>query len=247
MTDLLPVFPIFKNPALAHYGFELAAFFIGIQLYYVRKQKIVDPISDDHRLWILIGAMLGAFIGSRAIAILENPQTMAQLSWLEMYGSKTVAGGLLGGLFGVELIKKKLKVQVASGDVYVVPIIAALLIGRIGCFLSGLAEPTYGLATTFFTGINLGDGIRRHPVSLYEMAYLVLLLMVFRRIRKIILPNGDRFKLFMVLYFAYRFFIEFLKPYHPLFLQMSSIHLSALFIFIYYHRFIGRCLNRFLT
>ncbi len=48
------------------------------------------------------------------------------------------------------------------------------------------------------------------------------------------------FKLFMVLYFAFRFGVEFLKPYHPIFLGLSSIHWSALFIFPYYYKFIMR-------
>jgi prolipoprotein diacylglyceryltransferase len=107
----------------------------------------------------------------------------------------------------------------------------------------GIAEATYGIETTFFTGMNLGDGKLRHPVALYEMIYMVLLFFLFRRIKNVDLVNGDRFKLFMVLYFLYRFFVEFIKPYQPLFLYLSSIQWSALFIFVYYYKFIDRILT----
>jgi prolipoprotein diacylglyceryltransferase len=238
-------FSFAQNILGVHYFFETLAFFIGIRVYYYHKKKIHDPISSMNRLWILLGAMLGALIGSRIIAILENPGNLAQVSWISLYQSKTIAGGFLGGLFGVEIIKKMIKVDIASGDVYVIPIIIAVFIGRIGCFLSGVAEPTFGIETTFFTGMDLGDGKLRHPVALYEMFYMVLLYLLFQKIKNKNFINGDKFKLFMVLYFLYRFFVEFLKPYHPLFLHLSSIQWSSLFIFIYYYKFLLRIIKTF--
>ncbi|WP_431292397.1 prolipoprotein diacylglyceryl transferase [Pedobacter sp. P26] len=223
-----------------HYIFETLAFIIGVRLYYYYKKGIVDQISDENRLWIMLGAMLGALIGSRVVAVLETPEVINHLTFSILYQSKTIVGGLLGGLFGVELIKKIIGVKVASGDIYVIPILVALIIGRIGCFSMGIDEPTYGIRTHLFTGMDLGDGIPRHPIMLYEIVYLVLLIFLFNRLKHKELINGDRFKLFMVLYFFFRFLIEFIKPYQPLFLNLSSIHWSALFIFIYYYRFIIR-------
>lgn len=223
-----------------HYLLETLAFIVGIRVYYYLRKGVKDPISDENRLWIMLGAMLGALVGSRLIAILETPDQLPHLTFSILYASKTIAGGLLGGLLGVELIKKFIGVRVASGDLYVIPILTALFIGRIGCFLMGVAEPTYGIETQFWMGMDLGDGIKRHPVALYEMIYLVLLFALFLSIRHKEMRNGDRFKLFMVLYFLYRFLVEFLKPYQPLFLELSSIHWSALFIFLYYYKFLIR-------
>ena len=194
----------------------------------------------------MLGAMLGALIGSRVVAVLETPEVLHHLTFSFLYQSKTIVGGLLGGLFGVELIKKIIGVNIASGDIYVIPILIALIIGRIGCFSMGIDEPTYGIPTQFFTGMDLGDGILRHPIMLYEMIYLLLLIFLFNRLKQVELINGDRFKLLMVLYFLFRFLIEFIKPYQSLFLNLSSIHWSALFIFIYYYRFILRISKRIL-
>ena len=239
-------FELFGNQYHYHYIFETLAFIIGVRLYYYYKKGIKDPISDENRLWIMLGAMLGALIGSRLIAVLETPQVLHHLSFSVLYQSKTIVGGLLGGLFGVELIKKIIGVNIASGDIYVIPILVALIIGRIGCFSMGIDEPTYGVPTRFFTGMDLGDGILRHPIMLYEMIYLILLIFLFNRLKHKELINGDRFKLLMVLYFLFRFLVEFIKPYHSLFLNLSSIHWSALFIFIYYYKFIIRISKRIL-
>ncbi|AWI26947.1 prolipoprotein diacylglyceryl transferase [Flavobacterium pallidum] len=236
-------FPLFQNPGLVHYVFETMAFVVGMQVYYAHRKKITDHISDKNRLLILAGAISGALLGSRLVAVLENPQAIASLTLSEIYQSKTIAGGLAGGLFGVELIKKCIGVNTASGDLYVLPIITAVFIGRIGCFLSGVAEPTFGIETTFFTGMDLGDGVQRHPIALYEMFFLLLLWIVFRKIKNYRIINGDRFKLFMILYFLFRFLVEFLKPFHPLIAGLSSIHLTCLFIYIYYHRFLLRITN----
>jgi prolipoprotein diacylglyceryltransferase len=236
-------FQIFGHTYYWHFIFETLAFFVGIRLYYFQKRKIQDPISEINRLYILIGAMFGALLGSRIIAMLENPSEIAHQTLLIFYQNKTVAGGFLGGLFGVESIKKIIGVKIASGDVYVIPIIVALFIGRIGCFSMGIAEPTFGNETTFFTGMNLGDGLNRHPVALYEMGFMVVLFIIFRLLKNKKLINGDRFKLFMILYFLYRFSVEFIKPYHPLYLHLSSIQWSSLFIFGYYWKFLLRLKN----
>lgn len=236
-------FELFGQRFHYHFIFETLAFFVGIRLYYTFRKQINDPITEQNRLWIMLGAMLGALLGSRVVAVLETPEVLKHLNFQIIYENKTIIGGLLGGLFGVEAIKKIIGVNIASGDIYVTPIIVALFIGRMGCFSMGIDEPTYGITTTFFTGMDLGDGQLRHPIMLYEIFFLIVLLFIFYFIRKKPLPNGDRFKLLMLLYFTFRFFIEFLKPYHALFLHLSSIQWSAVFIWGYYFKFIGRMAN----
>jgi prolipoprotein diacylglyceryltransferase len=236
-------FGLFETATPIHYFFETLSYFVGIQVYYFNRKRIIDPIETIDRMKILLGCMVGALIGSRVIALLENPQLFDTISLLTIFQNKTIAGGFFGGLIGVELTKKKIGISIATGDIYVIPIIIGVFIGRIGCFCMGITEATYGIETTFFTGMNLGDGHLRHPVALYEMILMLLLLVFFQFIRNKELINGDRFKLFMVIYFLYRFFVEFIKPYHPLFLYLSSIQWTAFLVLLYYYRFILRILN----
>ena len=233
----------FSNAASVHLLMETLAFFIGVRLYYFLRKGIQDPISDMNRLWILLSAMIGALLGSRIIALFEIPNEIPHQTWLTFYQNKTVAGGFFGGLFGVELCKKIIGVKVASGDIYVLPVLTALVIGRIGCFGMGILEPAYGIETSFFTAMNLGDGKMRHPVALYEIGTMIFLIISFIQIRKYPLQNGVRFKIFMISYFLYRFMVEFIKPYHPLFLHLSIIHWISIFIFVYYLPFYIRILK----
>ena len=233
----------FPYAVSVHLLMETLAFFIGVRMYYFLRKNIQDPISDENRLWIMLGAMIGALIGSRLVALFENPNAIMDQTWVSFYQNKTVAGGFFGGLFGVELFKKFLKVKTASGDIYVIPILTALIVGRIGCFGMGILEPAYGVETSFFTGMDLGDGKLRHPVALYEIFIMLLLIIGFIRINKYPFQNGDRFKLFMVAYFSYRFLAEFVKPYQPLFLGLSVIHWVSISIFVYYRPFFIRILK----
>ena len=233
----------FGDKVYVHFFFETLSFMVGIRLYYYLKKGVNDSISDINRLWIMLGAMIGALIGSRVIAMFEIPEDISHQTWLIFYQNKTIAGGFLGGLFGVEITKKIIGVKIASGDIYVIPILVALFIGRIGCFSMGIKEPAFGNETNLFTGMNLGDGKLRHPVALYEMIYLILLFMLFQILKNKSIINGDRFKIFIVLYFLYRFLVEFIKPYHSLLLDLSCIQWCAVFIFAYYYKFIIRLFN----
>jgi prolipoprotein diacylglyceryltransferase len=82
---------------------------------------------------------------------------------------KTVVGALLGGLVGVEVTKKRIGVQQSTGDRFVEPLIIGMAIGRIGCFLTGLSDRTYGTVTRLPWGVNSGDGLLRYPTQPYEV------------------------------------------------------------------------------
>ena len=147
-------------------------------------------------------------------------------------------GGLFGGLLGVELIKKIIGEKQSSGDLFTLPIILGIIIGRIGCFLAGIKEFTYGIQTTFLLGMDLGDGLQRHPIALYEILFLVLLFIRIKELQKQAkkFENGTYFKIFMICYFSFRFVIEFLKPNDFLLLGLSSIQYLCLICLLYYYK-----------
>jgi len=91
-------------------------------------------------------------------------------------GGKTIVGALAGGLITVELMKRYIGLRTSTGDVYAIPLAAGIAIGRIGCFLTGLADNTYGTASNLPWAIAFGDGIPRHPTQLYETVFLLLLI-----------------------------------------------------------------------
>ena len=54
----------------------------------------------------------------------------------------------------------------------------ASMVGRWGCFLSGLEDQTHGTPTALPWGHDFGDGMLRHPVQLYESFAMGLFLVV---------------------------------------------------------------------
>jgi prolipoprotein diacylglyceryltransferase len=226
---------------LLHTILEVAAYFIAFRYFLFLRKKQGDVINQPNRIWIIIATIFGSLIGSRLIGGLEEPPQIAKADnvFLYFYLNKTVLGGFLGGLFGVELAKKIIGEKNASGDLFTYPIILGLIIGRIGCFSMGVYEETYGTETTFFIGMNLGDGKLRHPVTLYEIAYLLILwIWLVQMNKRFILANGAKFKLFMMSYCLFRFLCDFIKPHYTLPIGISTIQLTALLGLVWYYRYL---------
>lgn len=247
-----------------HFIFEILSYTIGFRYYLILRKKTTDLISESDRMTIFIGAAAGAFVGSHALGILEKPlpNNLSALQFMLFFmANKTVLGGFLGGLIGVEWTKKMINVRTSSGDLMVFPLLLGLIIGRIGCHLEGLEDGTFGNATTLPWGIDFGDGISRHPTNLYEIIFLITLWLSiiylekngkFRHLTSDVellqkseienqksnikhpLSNGSRFKIFLSGYLIFRFFIEFLKPVYFLPMGLSSIQIAALLGLFYY-------------
>ncbi len=216
-----------------HLIFESAGYFVGGQLFWLQRRRLGDPIESSTR-WLVIGAgIFGAALGSRLLAALEDPAHFSLLG-------KTIVGGLLGGLIGVELMKKALGITQRTGDLFAIPLAVGTAVGRIGCWMAGLEDQTHGLPTALPWGYDYGDGVRRHPTQLYEVAFCLTLAVVLARI---CLPQpGDRFKLFMVAYMAWRLLIDFLKPGVAM-AGLTAIQWAALACLIYYATDIRRWLT----
>ena len=231
--------PLGKSEISIHFLCETIAYAAGYRYYtYLRKNE-QDTISDNHRMIIFVGAAIGAFLGSHCLGILEQPQKLSQMDWMYFMANTTIIGGLLGGLLGVELTKKQIGVTVSSGDLMVYPIIVSMLIGRTGCFLAGLTDGTYGIPSNLPWAIDLGDGVLRHPTSLYEMLFWVLLWLALAGLeKKYELANGARFKILMVSYLVFRFCIEFIKPGFVFNFGLSVLQLASLVGLAYYYKVI---------
>jgi phosphatidylglycerol---prolipoprotein diacylglyceryl transferase len=212
---------------LVHSLLEIAGSAAGVLVYAFLRRREGDPVDDRARLSVLAGAAIGAMLGARLLWWIGEPG----LPLSQLFAGKTIVGGLIGGLIGVELAKKRIGVRTSTGDLFVYPLITAIVIGRIGCFLSGPADRTHGLATDLPWGLAVGDGIRRHPVALYEIAFLLALVPLLRNVR---FP-GDRFRAFMLSYLMFRLLVDFLKPYpQATFLGLTAIQCACVLGVAYY-------------
>ncbi|MDQ1856797.1 prolipoprotein diacylglyceryl transferase [Chryseobacterium sp. WLY505] len=234
--DFPVTFHIFGKTILAHPLFEAAGMFLGMRYYFYLKRKSKEKLSFNTSAAVLIGATAGALIGSKLIGNLENPYALFEnFSIRKFWSNNTIVGGLAFGLLGVELAKKIVNHKESTGDLIVFPLILAMMIGRIGCFLTGVYEETYGIATDSVFGMHLGDQYLRHPVALYEIAFLMVLWVGLRYIQKLKkYPSGFIFQLFMLSYFTFRFLLDFIKPRVEIIANIGTIQVVCICVIIYY-------------
>ena len=226
-------FPVYIEIGLwrihPHFVFESLAYAIAFRLALFNARK--DTIAPTQRSSVIVGGMVGALIGAKALVLLQH----IYLSWqnwqqflLLLIQGKTVVGAMLGGLIGVELTKKMIGVTRSTGDAFVYPLIVGTAIGRIGCFLTGLSDRTYGIATTLPWGVDFGDGIHRHPTQLYEIFFLLLLIIFLKFRSNYDRQEGDLFKFYMMAYLSFRLLVDFLNTDLPSILGIGYFQIACI-------------------
>jgi prolipoprotein diacylglyceryltransferase len=193
--------------------FETSAISAGA-IYY-RWQGTTQQFLEGDHFFVLLGCILGAALGSKIVFWIEVPHLLA-LYWNQpeaWLGGQSMVGGLLGGLVGVESVKKLWGIRRSTGDAFVFPLLMGLMIGRMGCFLAGLADGTYGLPTDLPWGVDFGDGTLRHPTQLYEIIFAAVLWLFLHPLQPTLAPQpGLLFKILLNSYLLWRLLIDELKP-----------------------------------
>lgn len=228
-----------------HFLLESLAYFVAFRLYLRERQIHGDFLPAPVRWTVIAAAIAGAAGGSKVLYWFEDPfETLHHYNdFAYLMAGKTVVGAILGGTIAVEFTKLRAGITRRTGDLFAVPIAVGIAIGRIGCFLAGTQDNTYGVATALPWGIDFGDGIHRHPVQLYETAAMIALIFVIRRIEPPRFEEGDRFRAFVLTYCAWRMCIDFLKP-GVHFGGLTILQWSCIAAVIWYVRDLHRMLQR---
>jgi prolipoprotein diacylglyceryltransferase len=206
-----------------HKVFDIFAYAVALLGYFLigtRCRRSERPMVYN---LLIVGAILfgGALFARLTVQFASGfPTDPASFFKGMRAGGKTVVGGFLGAILGVKLVKLVLprSAYITAdrniGDQVIVPFGLGVMIGRIGCLLSGLSDDTHGMPTHAGWGFNYGDGILRHPTQLYEIAGMALilggLLFFWQRLTR----YGLRFQIFVFGFCLLRFCIEFVGV-HP--------------------------------
>ncbi|HEX3860724.1 MAG TPA: prolipoprotein diacylglyceryl transferase family protein [Stellaceae bacterium] len=208
---------------LIHTVFDVLALLTGVAVLRFAPMAHAPQPWQVHPLYIAT-ASAGVTVG----AYLAGSGNL----WLSGVGGvgRSIEGALAGGIIAIETLKWRSGIAGSTGLRLVLPLAAAIAVGRIGCFFAGLDDMTYGTPTTLPWGVDFGDGVLRHPVQLYESvtmaAFFAVFLMMLRR-------GGDAvprigFYLFIGVYATQRFAWEFLKPYGTVIGPFNLFHLLSL-------------------
>src|SRR5262245_26894777 len=199
--------------AVLHATFDLAAWVAaGLAIWWLSHLRGLQFPSQSFELPYLAALVFGAGIGAYLFGTLNL--------WLSGQGgiARSVEGALAGGIIAIELYKWRNGIRFRTGARFALPLAIGIAIGRIGCYVAGLDDFTYGTPTALPWGHDFGDGVLRHPVQLYESiamaAFAAVYIMAVVRRDDTIIANG--FYLALAWYGLQRFAWEFLKPYGAL-------------------------------
>ena len=220
------------NPAF-HIVFDAAAWLGGAllarALYRWRLQGAVTEaagkVGPGYFAALGIGAILGGYLSGSLVSLVGPVPTL----------SHSIAGVLAGAIVGVEAYKTVRGITGSTGVAFTGALALGIAIGRWGCLFAGIADNTYGTPTSLPWAVDLGDGVGRHPVEIYESAAMAGFLAVYLLALKRRAPWAMRrgFYVFVAWYGVQRFGWEFLKPYPRLFLGLDLFQLVAVGLVTY--------------
>lgn len=216
----------------AHYAGDAAAW-IGAALaarwqlarWPEQAHRLAAQTRPGYFLWLALGAVIGAWVIGSANTLRSAVAAP----------SHSIAGALAGAIVAVELWKWRNGVRGSTGGAFVLPICTGIVIGRFGCLFTGLADQTYGVPTRLPWAVEMGDGIGRHPVAIYESLSMALFLAVYlpARLRGARWASAHAFHAMIIVYAAQRFVWEFLKPYPKLVGPLNIFHLLMMGLIAY--------------
>jgi phosphatidylglycerol---prolipoprotein diacylglyceryl transferase len=216
---------------LVHSLFDVLALLAGVAVFRLVPAANFGASAQPwqlHPLYIAtvsFGATAGAYLAGSA---------NLWLTGIDGVG-RSIEGAIAGGVIAVEALKWRAGIRFSTGLRFVAPLAAAIAVGRIGCFLAGLDDETYGTPTKLPWGVDFGDGVPRHPVQLYESAtmaaFFIVFLLLLRRNGLAVRRMG--FYLFVAVYAGQRFVWEFLKPYGTVIGPFNLFHLLSLALVAY--------------
>ena len=219
---MAPVIEFGPLTLFTHDLFTVLGVVAGLALYYRALRR--DRVLDSRIVLISLAALAGGAIGARLITSWEviDEVVAADLpfTYVVTHGPRSIIGGLAGGYLAIVLTKRALGYTLSTGDYYAAAIPLALLIGRIGCFLSELplGTPTdlpWGMtvspdAAAAFARCPGCDG-PMHPSMLYEIGFHALAFGLIAMRGPMVPIRGDTLKAYLLAYGLFRFGVEFVR------------------------------------
>jgi phosphatidylglycerol:prolipoprotein diacylglycerol transferase len=198
----------------------VAAFVTGAALVrrWAREAQIAATDVENLLIWVLVGA----FAGARLYYIAQNdPWVYLSHAWRIVAvweGGLAFFGGLFGAIAAAYIYTRWHELPFgATADLFAPAVPIAAAVGRLPCGLDGM---DYGTPTTLPWGVIYAhpdsyaptDGVPRHPDQFYELlGDLVIAAVLLRLRRRVTMPEGTLFLIYLVLFSVLRFFLFFVR------------------------------------
>ena len=217
-----------------HLIFDIFAVISGILLsfWFRKRYELKRPIgildttqNEYYLLTLLVGLIVGSVLFGSLNTYLAHYNGLA----------KSMLGGIFGAIIAAEIFKYFVGINRSTGLYFVPGLLILIVIGRVGCFLSGLNDFTYGIESDLPWAVDFGDDILRHPVQLYEALtmFVFLCVLLVNYPKQPIFWQQHGFYLFVLVYAGQRFMWEFLKPYPHLWENFNLFHILSALLILY--------------
>src|SRR6478672_2861476 len=176
--------------------------------------------TDERLAYVVLGALAGGAVFMRLGTWLQHVDLRQNASLAEqwLYGNRSILGGLVGAWLGVHVVKRLTGYSARTGDLFAPAVALGMAVGRVGCLLT--EEP--GTPTGHGWGVTLDAatahrlhapaGVPLHPSFGYEIAFhLVAFALLWFWLRRMDLPPGETFTLYVAGYAVFRFLVEFVR------------------------------------
>ncbi len=205
-----PVFLEIGAFTLHWYGILFAGGFLAAAVHWsVLSRRVGMPpiFGVELCVWVMISAVIGArvaYVMANRSWFIEDPTRILRID----RGGLIFYGGLIGSTIAVLLPARLRRIpvwQMADFAIGAVPLGHA--IGRVGCLMNGCC---YGAADKSWWAIPLHDAMR-HPVQIVEATYTLVIYIILLEFFRHKHRDGRVFALYLMLYPAGRFALEYLR------------------------------------
>ncbi|AKF09137.1 prolipoprotein diacylglyceryl transferase [Sandaracinus amylolyticus] len=211
--------PAYVLPVLA--GLALAVLFPS-------GRTFTDPAVRRRYQGLQLATLIGALIGAKVAAIIGDlrwPIEPIESPVAIFATGRSITGGLLFGFLTAELLKPVFGHREPPNDRFAAVLPFSIAIGRVGCWFAGCCN---GLPTESALGLPDEHGVLRHPTALFELAFHLVLGVVFVVLLRRGVLRGRLFAIHLLAYGVFRFGVEPLRDSREYLLSLSAYQLFAL-------------------
>jgi phosphatidylglycerol:prolipoprotein diacylglycerol transferase len=181
---------------------SLSALFISLKE--AERKKIDQEIIWNLMILALLSMILGGKLFYSVLFLISSGGVVFSFN----SGFSFIGGGLLAGILVFLYLKSSKQDWKKISDLLVVGFIVSLISTRIGCLL---ISDHIGKITTLPWGMQYIDGTVRHPVALYHILFLSLILLIIKRLQRKKTADGFLTFSFLSLYSFFRFITDFFR------------------------------------
>ncbi len=231
-----PIIAMFGPFTVTTWGFFVALGFLA-GLFFIAKEAKRRGLDIDEVYTFALISIVAGLLGARIGWIITEGWGINFREALRFWGGGLIwHGGIIGALLGTYAYAVFKKINFLKyADVFAIGIPLGHAIGRIGCFFG---DYHLGRVTEVPWAI-LVNGEPRHPVTLYELIFLVPLFLILWKIRKKEKFDGWMLGIYILSYAAIRFLLDFFRT-DPTYLGLTvaqyvsvfAVAAAGLFLFI---------------